>query len=356
MTTHRPARLAGYLLLLGLLLSPAAELEAKKKGKKNDKAAEDPYAEFVWPPPPDEPRIKLEAVIQGRADVEARSKLRRKLIGSSPQQIYDRLRKPFDVAFDSRGRILVTDWASAAIIRYDRDEGRMDVLGTRGALRLKQPLGISVGPDDSIYVADPGLARIVRFDPEGKLLGAYGQQGDLVNPTDAVVAPDGERLFVADSKAHKILVFDLESGELKSSFGEKGQAEGQFAFPTSLAFGPEGNLFVVDQINGRVQLFDADGEYVDSFGSLGVGFGNFARPKDVAVDEVGFIYVTDNAFNNVQLFDVDFTLLTFVGAGGRGPGHFHGASGVAVKGDRFAVVDQLGRRVQVFRFLVPKES
>jgi hypothetical protein len=69
---------------------------------------------------------------------------------------------------------------------------------------------------------------------------------------------------------------------------------------------------------------------------------------------VGFVYVTDNAFNNLQLFDADFTLLTFVGSGGGQPGHFLGASGVAVQGDRFAVVDQLGHRLQVFRFIVPK--
>jgi hypothetical protein len=71
----------------------------------------------------------------------------------------------------------------------------------------------------------------------------------------------------------------------------------------------------------------------------------------VAVDRRGFIYVTDNAFNNVQLFDADFQLLTFVGSGGRGPGTFWGASGVGVRGDEFAVVDQLGHRLQLFRFL-----
>ena len=83
-------------------------------------------------------------------------------------------------------------------------------------------------------------------------------------------------------------------------------------------------------------------------------FGNFVRPKDVAVDDVGFIYVTDNAFNNLQLFDADFSLLTFVGEGGDGPGRFNGASGVAVRGDTFAIVDQLGHRLQIFRFLGSK--
>ncbi|HEX9187860.1 MAG TPA: hypothetical protein VGB87_12340, partial [Vicinamibacteria bacterium] len=83
---------------------------------------------------------------------------------------------------------------------------------------------------------------------------------------------------------------------------------------------------------------------------------SFVRPKDVAVDEAGFLYVTDAAFGNVQIFDADLQLLTFVGAGGESPGQFQIASGVAVRGDRFAIVDQLGRRVQVFRYLVPKTA
>ncbi|MCP4249238.1 MAG: 6-bladed beta-propeller, partial [bacterium] len=115
-----------------------------------------------------------------------------------------------------------------------------------------------------------------------------------------------------------------------------------------------GNLFVVDQLNSRVQIFTPDGEFYDQFGSLGTNFGNFVRPKDVAVDPFGFIYVSDGGLNNLQLFDLDLQLLTFVGSGGTGPGQFMIASGIAVHGDEFAVVDQLNRRVQVFRFLAER--
>ena len=72
------------------------------------------------------------------------------------------------------------------------------------------------------------------------------------------------------------------------------------------------------------------------------------------MDQQGFIYVTDNAFNNVQLFDADFTLLTFVGEGGNGPGRFVGISGIAVRDDEFAIVDQIGGRLQVFHYLDPR--
>ncbi|MFQ5526601.1 MAG: 6-bladed beta-propeller [Thermoanaerobaculia bacterium] len=342
------------LVLAVALTAPGSAGGDKKASKKT--AAEDPYADYVWPPPPDDPRIKLVAVIAGRADVEAKGKLKRILIGASPQEIYDRLRRPYAVEFDGQGRVLVTDLGTAALIRFDKQEGRMDVLGTRGALRLKQPLGLEVGPDGTIYVADIGLKSIVALDAEGKLLRVFGSQGDLVNPTDAAVSPDSKRLFVADSKAHRIVIFDLESGEIVDSFGERGEGEGQFSFPTSLTFDASGSLFVVDQINARVQVFDGDGEFLDAFGGLAVDFGGFVRPKDVAVDEVGFIYVTDNAFNNLQLFDADFSLLTFIGEAGSTPGRFHGASGVAVQGDHVAVVDQLGHRVQLFRFLASKRE
>lgn len=349
-----PASTLAALLLATALLSTtapdttAADRKARKGGEEN------PYAEYVWPPPPDRARIQLEAVISGRGDVEARSRLGRLLIGASPAGPYDELKKPFAVDFDPQGRILVTDWAAPALLRFDREGGRMDVFGTRGTVALRQPLGLGVGPDGRIYVADVGLRRVVAYDAEGGVAAVYGHQGELTNPTDAAVSPDGKRLYVTDSKAHRVAVFDVAGGELLTTFGRRGVGDGELNFPTALVFGPQGNLFVVDQLNARVQLFAADGEFLDRFGQLGRVPGSFTRPKDVAVDEAGFIYVTDNAFNNLQLFDADFTLLTFVGSGGRGPGQFQGASGVAVHGDRFAVVDQLGHRLQVFRFLVPK--
>ncbi len=350
---HRTTTIAALLMAL-LLLGISPDAAAKKRKKK--KPQNDPYAEYVWPPPPDPARIKLESVIRGRIDVEPKSGWGRILFGATPQSRYDFFTRPFAVEFDTEGRILVSDPGSSALLRIDQPNRIYDVLGTRGNVRLASPLGIDVGPDGTIYVADSGLQRAVALDAEGKILAIYGQEGSLTNPTDVAISPSTELLYVADSKSHTLSVFDTASGSLVRTLGGPGLGEGDFNFPTSLTFGPEGNLFVVDQLNSRVQVFDVEGEYLDEFGSLGIGFANFVRPKDVAVDEVGFIYVTDNAFNNVQLFDADFSLLTFVGAGGNGPGRFHGASGVAVQGKRFAVVDQLGRRVQVFRFIVPKES
>jgi DNA-binding beta-propeller fold protein YncE len=299
----------------------------------------------------------LEAVILGRKDVEAGgSGFKKFLIGTSPKEPYDELGKPMAVAFDPQGRVLVTDWETHALHRFDLDTDVMDVLGTQSRVVLKEPMGLDVGPDGTIYVADATQNHVVAFDEEGKVEAVFGGEGELVNPTDAALSPDGNKLYIADSQAHEIVVFDAKTGKLETRFGGRGTGEGEFHVPSALAFGPEGNLFVVDQLNARVQVVTPDGEHVDQFGNLGVGFGDLVRPKDVAVDEVGFIYVTDFAFNNFQIFDVDFTLLTFVGEGGGEPGRFKGISGIAVQGNRIAVVDQLGHRLQLFRFIVPKTA
>ena len=74
-----PIAIAVVVLLL--LVVPGTALAGKKAKKKKA----DPYAEFVWPAPPDPARIKLEAILTGRADVEAPSKFKRALLGGSPQ-------------------------------------------------------------------------------------------------------------------------------------------------------------------------------------------------------------------------------------------------------------------------------
>jgi len=346
--------MAAVLILVGAA-SQSATAAQRGKSKKGDQET-DPFAEFVWPPPPDKPRIKLDTVLLGRRDVEAGSRLARILIGASPASPWDNLSKPFAVGFDSKGRILVTDTGSHALLRIDLTERRWDVFGTQGAIGLKSPLGMTIGPDDVVYVADVGSARVIAFDPDGGVHAIFGKPGELTNPTDAALSPDGSRLFVTDSKEHRIVVFATDTAEVVGRFGELGSEPGQFHYPTSLAFAPTGELFVVDQLNARVQMLTPTGDAIDQFGELQVGFGGFVRPKDIAVDESGLIYVTDNAFNNFQIFDSDFSLLTFVGSGGSGPGKFNGLSGIAVRGNRIAAVDQLGHRLQVFHYLVPKTA
>ena len=100
-------------------------------------------------------------VIVSRPGLDSAEKLKGKTLGTFQLDTlevlpYDWLKKPFGVAFDPQGRVLVTDSALGALFRFDRPNEVADVFGTRGAVTLKAPLGLGVGPDGTAYVADVG--------------------------------------------------------------------------------------------------------------------------------------------------------------------------------------------------------
>jgi DNA-binding beta-propeller fold protein YncE len=330
-----------------LLLFPS---EIRAAGKPKAPAA-DLYAAYVWPPPPDVARIRLTGIVTRRTDVEAGSRFAKALAGAAPQGPYEQLVRPIGCAFDAKGRLLVSDAQLGVLFRFDKEGRRMDVFGASGSMKLKSPLGVNAGADGTIYVADSTGQRVIAYDDAGTVVRVYGRAGELVNPTDSALSPDGAKLYVTDSKANRIAVYETTTARMTASFGEAGAGEGEFNHPGAIATDRDGNLYVVDAINARIQILSPDGEFLEQLGSLGTAPGQFIRPKDIAIDAKGRVYVTDGAFNNVQIFNDELQLLTFVGGGGGEPGQFQVPGGIAVHGDEFAIVDQLGRRVQAFRHL-----
>ncbi len=313
-----------------------------------------PYAEYVWPKPPDKARIQMVGVVRSRSEVETSSVFQKILADSSQSTVFDRFKQPFGVDWDREGRLLVTDPYMPGLVRIDLRKKIWDVFGTRGETPLRRPSGIAVGPDGVIYVADLGQQKIVVFGPDGGARGTIGTATELTNPVDSAVSADGKRLYVSDSKAHQIVVYDLATRALMTKWGRAGSGEGELAFPAGLAVDSEGNLLVVDSINARIVIFTPEGEFLDSFGSRGLSLGAFARPKDLAVDEAGYIYVTDALHHTVQIFKDDLSLLSWIGGPGDAPDRFQDPIGIAVRGNDIAVVDSVRRRVVLFRYIVGK--
>jgi DNA-binding beta-propeller fold protein YncE len=206
----------------------------------------------------------------------------------------------------------------------------------------------------------------------------------------AVCTDNADRLFVADSNAQLVHVFNLKTRKYEQ--WRPTNPERRFAQPVGIAYDPSGRIFVSDSAasriyvlnNGGIQVGEFSGEYIkhpcgvafdrannrllvaDSdwhqvmvlsprgellarLGKRGVKLGQFNYPTNVAVDSAGRIYVSDSLNFRVQQFAPDLTPIRQIGKKGDMPGYFGQPKGIAVDPeDHLYVVDANFESVQIF--------
>ncbi|MFO0774021.1 MAG: 6-bladed beta-propeller [Nitrospiraceae bacterium] len=222
---------------------------------------------------------------------------------------------------------------------------------------FKSPTGLSLDKDGHIYVADTDNHSIQKFDKTGKFLARWGDdpgsaEGSFYYPRGLACGIDGE-LFVADSGNNRIQKLDGEGNYLhtwgKFGFAWKGADIGRFDVPWGLATDREGNVYISDTSNARVQKFTHDGTPLLKWGRDGSFDGAFFYPRGIAVDFVGNIYVADEGNHRIQKFDARGSFLTKWGREGTAPGQFKSPWGVACDAlGHVYVVDQSNHRIQKF--------
>ena len=179
--------------------------------------------------------------------------------------------------------------------------------------------GIAQAADGTFYVADTLNHRIWHIGPDGPIdsFGGYGTDvGQFNEPWDVAVGPDGS-IYVADTWNHRIQKLDAGYIPVASwggivqvtQIGEPG-AQGLFYGPRGIAVSPEGDVFVADTGNKRVQVFDADGNFLREFGGWGTGPGQLDEPVGIAISPDSTVAVADTWNLRVQLFDEQGVPLT----------------------------------------------
>jgi phage tail-like protein len=193
-------------------------------------------------------------------------------------------------------------------------------LGADGALRLhalprlesrlpselstaeapKGPGGIAVAVDGTIYFSDPAGHKLLRIDgcdrevTEVPCVGTLGTAPAQLNaPAGILIPTHREALYVADSKNHRIQIFDMASWQLVDIWGRidaagEPQAStdvGRFDTPWTLAGDKDGNVYVVDYGNGRVQKFNPIGDVLPAFWD-NLRTTGLQRPVDIAAAAV----------------------------------------------------------------------
>jgi DNA-binding beta-propeller fold protein YncE len=206
------------------------------------------------------------------------------------------------VATDSHDRVFVFNRGEVPIFIFDRD-GRFQSLW--GENRFVRPHGLTIGPDDAVYITDDLDHTIRKFTPDGTLILTLGKSGSPSDtgatsqdfrtirragapfhyPTNLALAADGS-LYVADGYGNaRIHKFSRDGAHL-FSWGEPGVGPGQFWLPHGIAVGPDGTVVVADRENSRLQFFSPDGLFLKEWTEI-------ARPCQVVVDASGVVYVAE---------------------------------------------------------------
>jgi DNA-binding beta-propeller fold protein YncE len=219
------------------------------------------------------------------------------------------------------------------------------------------PYDLAVSRDGRIFVlnrCDPARASAIRVgicNLDEDYLGEFGYgygagDGQMVWPV-ALAFDSQERLYITDEHNQRVSVFDT-SGSFVTKWGVAGSGDGQLNGPAGIAIDQEDAVFVVDQHNHRVQKFSSSGEYLLGWGGFGSGPGQFNLPWGAAVDSQNNVYVADWRNDRVQKFTGSGEFVASYGTPGDGEGQFQRPAGVAVDPDGYIYVADWGNeRVQI---------
>jgi len=243
------------------------------------------------------------------------------------------LREPTRVAVDTAGRIYTTDPASGKVSVLDAFGRPLEVHSG-----YAKPLAIAVDATGNIYLSEEGNGSVSVLDSQWNLLSKFGAgAGEFVLPSHIALDPlAANTVYVCDSRANQIKVY--ADGQPAFSFGGLGTGDGQFDFPAGVFASTDGEVFVVDQNNDRVEVFDRKGAFLRAFAlktTGGMSMGISGRAQGITGDSQGRLYIADSFQGLIKVFSRDGTFLSTLGGYGDAAGQLRSPAGVAI--------DALGR-------------
>ncbi len=205
-------------------------------------------------------------------------------------------------------------------------------IGAGSALgQTNGPAGIALdGGGETVYVVDAGNQRIQRYARDGAFIGVWGPETDprlalgfseeLNQGASDIIVDDDGLVYVADTWSHRVLVLDAD-GQVVREIGRTGELTdiGDSVDPgvqTGLFFGPRGialsngEIFVTDTGNERVQVFGPDGTFLRAFGGFGSEPGKLVEPVGIAIGPDDNVYVADSGNTRLSVFTKDGTPVT----------------------------------------------
>jgi len=257
---------------------------------------------------------------------------------------------PMAIALDKDTNVYVTDEWIHRITKFNKDGDYLSHWGTHGSGdgELDRPAGITIAKDGTVFVVDSRNNRVQKFTLDGKFLGKFGSagtgDGEFNLPWGICLDKEGN-VFVADWRNDRVQSFTSD-GKWLATFGRPGTGGncdianrqggmvyvdvpvGEFNRPTGVCVDDDGDIYIADWLNNRVQVLTSEGRFITEFNgdaglsSLGVdkiksnpdmvrqrnGVRNFTpekvlwAPCAVRVDKKGRVMIADTTRHRFQIY------------------------------------------------------
>ncbi|MCF6242092.1 MAG: SBBP repeat-containing protein [Bacteroidales bacterium] len=262
------------------------------------------------------------------------------------------LSKPFNVLAKNPSEFWILDQGNGAIVKIKENTLETPKFIFKQLKEFSSLVGICMSKDGTIFFTDSHLKSVYKIDFNKKKILPINNTLELNQPTGIAYFPKNNQLWVVETGAHRILVLDADNGQLIKKIGGRGTANGAFNFPTFIWIDVKGNVYIVDSMNFRIQIFNSKGEFVSTFGQIGDASGYMARPKGIAVDSFGNIYIADALFHVVQVFDQAGNFLYRFGEQGHEKAQFWMPTGIYIDEKNYIyIADTYNTRIQIFQLV-----
>jgi hypothetical protein len=195
--------------------------------------------------------------------------------------------------------------------KFVRELGQ-DVYGFNAAF------GLRIDPQDNIWTLDEGANQVVKFDSEGRVALVLGRKPEAIGVRRQAPPTEGAGTGGGAAGGGGGAGGGAGSGGAANRKPGEGIPGSTFSRPSDVAWDKAGNIYVADGMgtNNRVAKFDKDGKFLKHWGSTGSEPGQFQGVKSIAIDAQGDVYVADAGNKRIQVFDAEGTFKRqFTGVG-----------------------------------------
>ena len=264
-----------------------------------------------------------------------------------PVRVVTGVNRPYGIAFNSRGEMIVSESEGHQISIFDIRGQRIRTFGSRGNRpeQMEYPAGVAIDDTDNIYVSSNH--KLQKFTSSGKLIKCVFQHQEG-NNAGCFNYPRGvslynNKIYMCDCDNHRIQVFDLDLNFTRS-ISSRGKGKGKIDLPLDVKFDCSGNMYIAEK--KRVQVLDSSGHFIRLFGQEGER--RLERPASVLIADQ-FMYVSDIRQHRIVVYTSSGYFVTSFGGWGQKEGQFSSPYYITSCIDGYVYVSDFdNKRIQIF--------